>query len=71
MFVVEMCLVDGLERIFTPSVVAGFEDPELETIAGESQAVKQRRVQLSEKRNKLQRALDRCVSNSPSSSAGQ
>lgn len=71
MFVIEMCLIDSLEDIFTPSYVARINDPELPKMGGEKQSVQERRTQLTEKRTKLQQALDQCVAKSASSMGGQ
>lgn len=63
MLAVEMCLVDGLEDIFSPTVVARMSDEELKMIAGESPAVEELRIQLTEKKNRLKSALRQCLNN--------
>jgi hypothetical protein len=58
--VVEMTLLDDLEEIFSPSVVADMSDEQLHVIAGESRVVEQQRQELDEKKEGLEDALRTC-----------
>lgn len=69
--VVEMCLLDNLADIFSPTLVSAMSDGELKAIAGESAAQQGERHQLTEKTAKLKSALRECLAHGYTSTEGK
>lgn len=61
--VVEMCLIDGLSSIFTPTLVSRMNDEQLDGLAGESHTLRSQRRQLMSKQAKLENAYRQCLRN--------
>lgn len=62
--VVEMCLIDGLENIFSPRQVALMDSDLLQTLASENSATQIKRSRLNNKHEMLKRALRTCLRHS-------
>jgi hypothetical protein len=61
--IVEMCLVDGLSEIFTPSLVARMTDDRLDELASELKTARNNRRHLKEKEALLDEAYRQCKRN--------
>jgi hypothetical protein len=58
--VVEMCLVDGLENIFNPTVVTLMDAEQIAQLASEKPTMTKRRIEAQEKKIKLVNASQNC-----------
>jgi hypothetical protein len=69
--VVEMCLIDGLETIFSPRQVAMMESGMLDELASENPKTRTKRKRLQIKHEMLTTALTTCLRHSDRGREGQ
>ncbi|KAF2146892.1 uncharacterized protein K452DRAFT_242078 [Aplosporella prunicola CBS 121167] len=63
--VIENCLLSELPELFSPAIVAGMDDEQLEVLAAESQQVTAERAQLNRKISVLKEGLRTCRKHVP------